>query len=712
VKPGAVLLVLLASAAAAAPALKPPAAVEVLDRRGRLLRTALPEDLFSAPVSLDAVSPWVVTATLAAEDRRFYEHPGVDLRAIARAAWQDARAGRVVSGGSTITQQLVRALRPRPRTLWGKAEEAWRALALERRASKREILEAYLNRPPYGRGTRGIEAAARAYFGVRARDLTLGQAALLAGLPQCPSRCDPVKDPGAAAARRRTVLGRLYAWGWIDAATRASALAEPDRVSDAARADLAPHFARRALSRPGAGPRRTTLDADLQQELEELVATHLKSLAPWHVTNAAVVALDNASGDALAWVGSADFLDDAHHGQVDGVVARRQPGSALKPFLYGLAFSRGLSPSDRIDDAPTFAKGGFSPRNYDETFHGPVTLRQALACSYNAPAVRLVERMGVPDFLAVLRSFGLDTLDRGADRYGAGLALGDGEVRLLDLAAAYAALARGGVWSPPRESLSDPRGPARRVLSREAAYLVTSVLSDNSARVEAFGHDSALALPFPFAAKTGTTKDYKDNWAVGYTPEWTVAVWAGNFDGSPMRRVSGVTGAAPLLREAALAMERRYGSRDFPVPDGIREADVDPASGDLAGPACPDSVREVFRRDRLPSRVCSASAAEAARPSGARAVTVAFPRPGDAFRLDPAAPRGSQAVPLRAEPDDADGAYEWSVDGRPLAERTPLAFWRPRAGAHEVRLAFTPRGGKTVTRSVRFRVLGEPLAAD
>lgn len=706
----AALLLAMAAVAAAEPALRPPASVEVLDRRGRLLRTALPEDLFSAPVSLDAVSPWAVVATLAAEDRRFYEHPGVDLRAVARAAWQDARAGRAVSGGSTITQQLVRALQPRPRTLWGKALEAWRALALERRASKREILQAYLNRAPYGRGTRGIEAASRVYFGVPARDLTLGQAALLAGLPKCPSRCDPVKDPAAAAARRRTVLGRLLAWGWIDAATRDSALAERDAVSDAARADLAPQFARRALSRPGSGPRRTTLDADLQRELEELVAAHLKTLTARHVTNAAVVVLDNASGDALAWVGSADFSDDAHQGQVDGVTAERQPGSALKPFLYGLAFERGASPSDRIEDAPTFARGGFAPRNYDERFHGSVTLRQALACSYNAPAVRLVERVGVPDLLAELRAFGLTTLDRGAGRYGAGLALGDGEVRLLDLAGAYAALARGGVWKPSRESLGDPRGPARRVLSREAAYLVTDVLSDNSARVEAFGHDSALALPFPFAAKTGTTKDYKDNWAVGYTPDWTVAVWAGNFDGSPMRRVSGVTGAAPLLREAALAMERRYGSRDFPVPAGIREAEVDPVSGDLAGPGCPRSVREAFRRDRVPSKTCSGPVPDDA-PARARAVTIAFPRPGDAFRLDPATPPGAQAVPLRAEPDDADGTWEWSVDGRALAGRAALAFWRPAPGPHEARLSFTPRGGKTLTRRVRFLVLDRSVAA-
>jgi len=699
------LALLLAVSAAAEPALAPPPSVDVRDRNGRVLRTALPEDLYSLPVTLDAVSPWAVVATLAAEDRRFYEHPGVDVRALARALWQDARAGRAVSGGSTITQQLARALEPRPRTLAGKLAEAWRALKLERRASKREILEAYLNRAPYGRGARGIEAASRLYFGIPSKDLTLGEAALLAGLPKCPSRCDPVKEPAAAETRRRVVLGRLASWGWIDAATKDAALREPERVADSSREDLAPHFARRALARSGGAPVRATLDADLQAELEGLVASHLRTLAAYHVTNAAVIVLDNASGDALAWVGSGDFRDEAHQGQVDGVSARRQPGSALKPFLYGLAFERGMSPSDRVDDAPTFARGGFAPRNYDGQFHGVVSLREALACSFNAPAVRLVEKVGVPDFLEALHRFGLTTLDLSADRYGAGLALGDGEVTLRDLAAAYAALARGGVWKPVRESQGDPRGPARRVLSREAAYLVTSVLSDNSARAPAFGADSPLNLPFPFAAKTGTTKDYKDNWAVGYTPDWTVAVWAGNFDGTPMRRVSGVTGAAPLMRDAALALERRYGARPFATPAGIREADVDPVSGLLAGPGCAGSVREVFRRDRLPTRSCAAASTPKAPAAGAR-LSIAFPRPGDVLRLDPATPAGAQAVPLSAEPEDAAGAWTWSVDGQVLPERAARAWWRPTPGPHVVSVAFRPTGGARASATESVRVLG------
>lgn len=690
---------LLAVDAGAQAALPPAPAVEVVDRYGRILRTAMPEDLYSVPIRLEDMSPWVVVATLGAEDRRFFEHGGVDPRSVARAFLQNARAGRTVSGGSTITQQLVRALEPRPKTFAGKVSEAWKALRLERSTSKRDILEAYLNRAPYGRGARGVEAAARTWFGVPARDLTLGQAALLAGLPKCPTRCDPVKDPKAAEARRRVVLGRLLSWGWISADDHRAARDERLGVSDRAREDLAPHFARRVLSR-GAGSRReTTLDAELQRELEGLTATHLASLGSHRVTNAAVIALDNADGSVLAWVGSGGFHDAANQGQVDGASARRQPGSALKPFAYGLAFERGASPSDVIDDAPTFAVGGFAPRNYDETFHGPVTMRQALACSYNAPAVRVAERLGVGDLLAALRSFGFDSLDLPAERYGAGLALGNGEVTLRELAGAYAALARGGTRLPVRESFDAPTGPARRVLSREAAYLVTHVLSDDGARSAAFGHDSALRLPFPFAAKTGTTKDYKDNWAAGYTPDWTVAVWAGNFDGEPMRRVSGVTGAAPLLRDAALALERRYGARPFPLPDGVREVEVCPVSGRLAGPDCPGSVREVFRRDRVPSRECEAhrrGLAAAAPDAGPR---VSFPRPGDVFRADPATPREAQAIPFSAEPDDGD--WRWVLDGRELPARGSRGFAPMERGVHELR-AFR---GATAAPVVSFRVL-------
>ena len=689
-------LLLAAPALAAALAAGPEPSVDILDRFGRPLRTVLSQgETVRKPVRLEEVSPWLVLATLAAEDRRFFSHPGVDLAAVARAAWQNAKAGRAVSGGSTISEQLVRALRPRPRTLAGKFKEALGALALERRLDKGDILEGYLNSVSYGGRLQGAEAAAWSYFSAPARDLSLGQAALLAGLPQSPRRYDPRRHLDAALARQRRVLGRMRDWGWLDSSALSLALAEKVAVRPADNSLRAPHFTELARKLAAGPVVRTTLDRDLQESFEDLLARHLTQLADFRVTNAAIVALDNATGEILAYVGSADYFDAAHQGAVDGVLALRQPGSALKPFAYGLAFSRGLKASDLLQDTPAYFPGGFAPKNYDERFHGPVRAREALACSYNVPAARVAERLGVPRLLDGLRRFGLESLTESPERYGLGLVLGNGEVTLLELANAYAALARGGVWLPWTAVRQDgPRPAARRALDRESAYIVTDILSDNSARAAAFGLNSPFHLPFPLAAKSGTTKDYRDNWALGYTPGWTVGVWVGNFDGKPMRRVSGISGAGPILHDAALEMARRFGSRPFRMPAGIREVEVCPDSGALPGPWCPDRIREVFSARNLPGKVCGVHGPprEALAAAPAR-LEIDFPKPGDVFKLDPTAALASQAIRLRAA--GADESAVWSVDGREVAERGASVWWRLKPGKHRVVVA-ARRGGRLV----------------
>lgn len=655
-------------------------AAEWRDREGLLLR------LEGAPrASLEEVSPWAVLATLAAEDRRFYEHPGVDWRAVSRSLWRNA-SGAPVSGASTLTQQLARALRPRPRTLAGKAGEALQALRLERRLGKREILEAYLNEVEYGPRLKGLEAASRSLFGVPARDLTLAQAALLAGLPQAPTRYDPRRGLARARARQRRVLSRLAAWGWIDEGTRARALSEPIVLAPAGAPFGAPHLIEAARSLSPSGSVTLTVDSELQEDLRRLAASHLARLRAQQVGNAAIVVLDNAGGEVLAYLGSADYDDEARSGRVDGAGAPRQPGSALKPFLYGLALSRGLRLSDLLEDEPVMFAGGFAPRNYDETFHGKVPARQALACSYNVPAARLAERVGADAFLTALRAFGFASLDRPASHYGLGLSLGNGEVTLLELASAYAALARGGVWLAPRLTLAgatERRPAARRALDRESAFLVTDALGDNAARAPAFGFNSPLHLPFPFAAKTGTTKDYRDNWAAGYTPEWTVAVWVGNFDGAPMRRVSGITGAAPLLRDAALAVARRRPPSAFAVPVGIRRVRVCPASGRVAGALCPTAVEEAFDARRLPEPGCPEHERPELHARKASGV-IDFPRAGDVFKLDPGAPREAQRLLLKAASSGGEQGWRWRVDGRELDEQASEAWWQLQPGRHSV----------------------------
>ncbi|MBI5240764.1 MAG: penicillin-binding protein 1C [Elusimicrobia bacterium] len=671
--------------------------VEISDRHGRVLRTFLsPDEALSRPAALEEVSPWLVLATLAAEDRRFFRHMGVDFEALARALWQNIKAGRAVSGGSTISAQLARALNPRPRTWLGKLAEAWQTVALERRLDKKTILESYLNSVSYGGHLRGVQAASWSYFGIPARDLSLGQAALLAGIPKSPRRYEPRRHPEAAFSRQRRVLARMREWGWLDAPALALAGAERIALLPEDRGLRAPHFAEFVRGRGGAGA-RTTLDADLQEAFERLLADHLARLKQFRVSNGALLALDNATGEVLAWVGSADYFDAEHQGAVDGVLALRQPGSALKPFAYGLAAARGLRASDLLEDEPAYFAGGFAPKNYDERFHGPVRAREALACSYNIPAVRVAARLGVARLLEGLRGFGLESLRESPDHYGLGLVLGNGEVSLLELVNAYAALARGGAWMSWAVLKGEARSaPARRALDRESSFIITDILSDNAARASAFGLNSPFHTPFAFAAKTGTTKDYRDNWAVGFTPGWTVGVWVGNFDGKPMRRVSGISGAGPILHDAAAELERRFGSRPFQRPAGIREAEVCPESGDLPGPWCPARLREVFSRRFMPSQVCSLHQAPQASVAGQPAsLAVDFPKAGDVFRLDPHAALASQALRLRAS--GADGSAVWTVDGRELAERGAAAWWRLAPGTHRVAVSSGARRSRVTT---------------
>ncbi len=590
--------------------------VRVTDRDGRLLREVRP-DGSGRPVPLAAVSPDVVAALVATEDRFFYRHPGVNPLAIGRAAWQNAR-GPVHSGGSTLTMQVARALRGRTdRGLGDTLAEAHLALRLELRLTKREILALWLNRVPFGGGTHGIESAAQLYFGKGARDLTTAEAAYLVGLPQSPSRYDPFRYPERAKARQRRVLDAMAHEKLISAAERTRLDALPLPLASPDRAFRAPHFVEWVLRETDGTPAeiRTTLDAGLQAETERIVRAHLAVLDP-SVTAAAAVVLDNRTGAVLAYVGSPDYWE-AHGGQNDGVRMLRQPGSALKPFTYGLALASGrYSPATILPDLDLQileAGGAFSPENYDRRFHGPVPVRQALANSYNVPAVVLARELGPEALLRAYRQAGLTTLTQPAAHYGVGLTLGNGEVRLLDLARAYAGLGRGGLrpsvraveWvrSAGGDTLRVPIAPAEPTgISPAVAYLLTDILSDPEARAPAFGRGGPLELPFPTAVKTGTSKDYRDNWAVGTTPAHTVAVWTGNFDGSPMRWVSGVSGAGPILN----ALFRTLGpGGDFARPAGIVAAVVCPESGLRPGASCPSRRREIFLAGTVPTDTCT-----------------------------------------------------------------------------------------------------------
>lgn len=582
----------------------PVQSLELTDRHGIPLRETRRGDAFSRAVKLGELPPQVVHAMLAAEDKRFFEHRGVDSLAVLRSARDAIRNRRIVSGASTITQQLVKIAEPRPRSFRTKVIEAVTAIRLEQLWSKQRILEEYLNRVDFGNLNVGYAAAADYYFGKPVKDLSEAEAAFIAGLPKNPSRLNPHRALSATRARQGTVLRRMRDNGWITPAQYVRARSEQPRLLPQGRQFRAPHFVDLVLGEAaGNGTVRTTLDLGLNDFIERTLRDQLQSLRSFNATNGAVVVIDNATGDVLALVGSGDYFAPGF-GQFNGATARRSPGSTIKPFTYLLALERDATPATIYADVPTefrTATGNYRVDNYQRKCGGPVTLRSALACSLNIPAVHALNAVGGPEVLHKrLCDFGLTTLERGPSEYGLGLTLGNAEARLLELTNAYAALARLGEYRPSRVVLAGEQQPSWQVADSRACWILADILSDNSARIPSFGTDSPLRFDFPVACKTGTSTDYRDNWAMAFTPEVTVGVWVGNFDGSPMRGVSGVTGAAPLMHAIMEHLHARFGPTWFDTPPNVVECDVHPLTGKRLRSARRDSRREKFLGEKMP----------------------------------------------------------------------------------------------------------------
>jgi penicillin-binding protein 1C len=755
--------------------------LELLDRNDQPLRVVRPGgSAFHRPIEYGEMPQPLIQATLGAEDRRFWRHPGVDWRATARAAWQFALHRHVVSGGSTITQQLIKLAEPRPRSLRTKLIEAVQALRLEQVWDKQRILAAYLNRLDYGNFNRGCAAAADFYFAKPLRDLSPAECALLAGLPQAPTRLNPHAHFEQAVKRQQWILGQMLHAEWLTEDQWQRAIQEPLHLAAAHRVFEAPHFVDLLLSddtflgpqgfglressgalgtapAPGKAPEdwrtpkrwralpaptlRTTLDLALNRFAETALRQHLSRLKEQHVSNGAIVVLDNKSGDVLTLVGSENYFAPAA-GQVNGAWAPRSPGSTLKPFTYLLALERGATPASIVADVPTeftTATGLFAPVNYDRHCYGPMRYRLALANSLNISAVKVLASIGGPEPLQrLLQQCGLSTLGRPAEHYGLGLTIGNAEARLLELANAYASLARLGEYKPyrlvlesrgeRRNSLSSkPFSTIRQVANPVAVYLIADILSDNAARTLAFGVESPLRFDFPVACKTGTSSDFRDNWAFGYTPEFTVGVWVGNFDGSPMKHISGVTGAAPLLHEVVEHMHQQYGTSWYSVPTNLVECWVHPVTGKRLDPAATqcssDAVREKFLASNLPPvespedydttrshrqpvvrlgkeyRDWLASgdnwlgdrAVLAARPGALRII---FPPPGTIFYLDPDLPDQGQRVGLRAEGSEN---LEWQSDSLQVAREGGRQVALLTEGRHRITVRDSLTGAQAQT---------------
>jgi 1A family penicillin-binding protein len=613
----------------------------ILDRQGRVLYRILdPHIGLQQATRLEEVPLALRQAILATEDLTFYDNPGVNLRAIARALWLNLRSGAIVSGGSTITQQLARNLLMAPeerysQTWQRKAKEALLAYHLTRSLPKDAILELYLDQIYFGNMAYGVTAAARAYYGKPVAQLDLAEGALLAGLPQAPALYDPLTNLPAAKARQEIVLGLMVKAGFITATEAELAAREPLHFASSPFTIEAPHFVMgvRQLAGQLVGEEvllqggltiHTTLDLNVQHAAEEVVRRQMAALArpapglpDRNARNAAVVVLDPATGAVAAMVGSPNYFDARSDGAVNAALALRQPGSALKPLTYAAAMERGLTPATVMADVRTaFAtREGtpYVPLNYDQRFHGLVSLRQALACSYNVVAVRVLDQIGIGALPDMAMRLGITSLTD-SDRHGLALTLGGVEVQLLQLTAAYGGLANGGwrvqpytierIVGPDGDALYERTPPPReRALDPRVANLITHILADDVARAPAFGRSSALNLPFPAAVKTGTTGDWRDNWTVGYSTAWAVGAWVGNADNEPMRGISGVDGAAPIWNGVMRALHGAA-PQPFARPGGIVEAEICDESGLLPTSACTHRRRELFLAETVPVESC------------------------------------------------------------------------------------------------------------
>lgn len=671
---------------------------EVLDRNGRMMFVFLRGDgqwCFRRP--LDAFSPYLIQATIAAEDQRFFSHPGIDPVAIGRAAWQNIKSARVKSGASTLTMQVVKGALPSSRSLWGKLSQAALAVRLERHATKDEILNAYLNNAPYGLNLIGAEAAARRYFGKPARELTLAEAALLAGLPKAPSALAPTRHPEQAIARRNHVLTRMCVEGFVSDETLMDALAEPLNVHWNPFSQLAPHVATQL--RPMISPEQPlmlTLDSSIQQQVEQRVGKLLSSVQG-EVDNAAAIVIDTVSASVLARVGSCSFLA-AGSGQYDAARARRSPGSTLKPFVYALAMEKNLLyPSEILLD-DSLDLGSYRAENFDGNYNGLVMASDALRYSLNVPAVMVLNRVSPEALLSLLRSLGLSTLERPADYYGLGLTLGNCEVRLDQLAAAYTMLANLGEYRPTRLLVSEAPATPIRSLSRGTCLALWKMLEQplpNEADRDRIKPDP----PTRVCWKTGTSTGLHDAWAFVFNAHYVVGIWMGNNDGRPSSKLVGARTALPLAGAIFRSLEPHPTAAWPDTLDSLKPVRVCVRSGLPASQWCSKTKEELFPCDQLLHRICdvhypleeqiaerwpgSADSWDTARVTSAMA---AVPN-RDAFKtvqqsalriLEPAhlaqyiltGEQNGDRIRLKSSKDETD-YINWYLDERHLGSATP-----------------------------------------
>lgn len=685
--------------------LKPRVASRILlDRQGHVLAEGISDWNVQDQLPLYRMPLRLQQAVLTAEDRRFYAHRGVDWLARAHALWQGLRAGRNVRGASTITEQTVRMLVPRPRTLWSKWLEGFDARRLEMQATKADILEFYLNQVPYAANRRGVVQAARYYFNRDLDTLDAREMLTLAVLPRAPSGLDPYRGGAKVIDRRSIRLAMaMRADGFMSGEDVARLADTPLDLHLPPRRSAIGHFRsyveRQLAQAPSsAHPRRvvTTLDSGLMDFAQGLLDQRLASLAGRRVNNGAILIADHRTGEILAWVvAGADADTDRPGRYLDAVLIPRQPGSTLKPFLYAAAFDAGWSPGVEVEDAPmsqAVGTGLHRFNNYSRQFYGEVTVRQALGNSLNIPALHAVEFVGPDQYLAKLHGLGFDSLKRTAGFYGDGLALGNGEVSLLELVRGYASLAEGGRFTPLRAvAARDRRGPnGERVLSRDATMLIGNILSDPWARAMEFGRYSTLNLPVQTAVKTGTSTDYRDAWAVGFDSRYVVGIWMGNLDQSPTDGLTGSTGPGLVLRGLFAYLNRDRNTGRLPLSTDLAFRDnCDFTSGPCA---------QIYDY-RSNASFTKSTAVDAPGPS------ISSPTPDLRLAYDPRLPADRQMFRFALAGVEPTDHVTWLVNGKRVAEkRGGSLMWRVERGAYTVEALLDTEDGETHLGPVAFTV--------
>jgi 1A family penicillin-binding protein len=612
----------------------------ILDRNGNLL-FRIYEDENRTLVPLSQISQHMINATLAIEDKNFYQHHGFSVQGIFRALVNNLKK-QELQGGSTITQQLIknRLLSP-DKTLRRKLRELILSILVESTYTKDQILTMYLNEVSYGGSTYGVEEAAWQYFNKPAKDLTLGESAMLAGLPAAPSVYTPFgANPELSNRRQEEVLRRMVEDSYISLEEAYLAQQEELQLRKNVIDIKSPHFVmyvRKLLAekfgeqtlQQGGLEVRTSLDLNLQQQTEAIVQEEVRKVESLNINNGAALVTNPQTGEILAMVGSKDYFDFENDGQVNVTIRPRQPGSAIKPLTYALAFEQGYKPWSYIEDSPiTYHIPGsklYSPRNYDNRFHGKVTLKQALANSYNVPAVKLLANLGVENLVEKGQEMGISTWND-SSRFGLSLTLGAGEVLMSDLAEVYGAFATGGykVELDPFLEIRDHQGKVlyrnscydqpescrqQSVLDPLAAYWITDILSDNQARAQTFGLYSLLYIPNQqVAVKTGTTNSMRDNWTIGYTSDRLISVWVGNNDNQPMSYVaSGMTGASPIWNRVTRLLLRSDEPHQFVLPDNLVKIKICAPTNTLPCQGCPHVVEAIFKKGEEPQKACNSS---------------------------------------------------------------------------------------------------------